>query len=72
MDASALHALKELADDYQERDIKLIFTGVKGPVRDIFERSGLEEVVGREQFYLNINEAVECMQHESEEGSHLA
>lgn len=71
-DSSALHALKEIADEYEERGIKLIFAGVKGPVRDIFERSGLEDVVGREQFYLNINEAVENLDHESEEESHLA
>lgn len=71
VDSSALHALRELAEDYRERDIKLIFSGVKGPVRDIFERSGLEEYVGIEQFYLNINEAVDNLEHESEEKSHL-
>jgi len=72
VDSSALHALKELSEDYEKRGIKLIFSGVKGPVRDIFERSGLEDVVGREQFYLNINEAVEHLEHEREEESHLA
>lgn len=71
VDSSALHALKELADEYKDRDIDLIFTGVKGPVRDIFKRSGLEDVVGSEQFYLNINTAVESLDHESEEESHL-
>jgi len=71
VDYSALYALKELSADYAQRGIKLIFTGVKGPVRDIFERSGLEDIVGKEQFYLNINEAVESLEHESEEESHL-
>ncbi|MDZ7773227.1 MAG: solute carrier family 26 protein [Balneolaceae bacterium] len=72
VDASALHALKDVIDDYRERDIKVIFTGVKGPVRDMFSRSGLDDVVGPEQFYLDISKAVESLDRESEEVSHLA
>ncbi len=71
VDASALHALKELTDEYKSRDIDVIFAGVKGPVRDIFKRSGLEDVIGPEQFYLNINHAVENLEDEKEESSHL-
>lgn len=71
VDASALHALKDVIDDYRERDIDVIFTGVKGPVRDVFRRSGLDDVVGPEQFYLDINKAVESLERESEEESHL-
>lgn len=71
VDSTALHALKELADNYEDRGIKLIFAGVKGPVRDIFKRSGLEDIVGPEQFYLNINHAVENLKNETEEKSHL-
>ncbi|HYW34971.1 MAG TPA: sulfate permease [Balneolaceae bacterium] len=71
VDTSALHALKELVDEYQQRDIDVIFTGLKGPVRDMFKRSGLEEVVGPDQFYLNINRAVESLEKEKEEASHL-
>lgn len=71
VDASALHALKELTDEYKERDIDVMFTGVKGPVRDIFKRSGLEDIVGPEHFYLNITQAVESLEDEKEEASHL-
>ncbi len=71
VDASALHALKELVDEYQDRGIDVIFTGVKGPVRDIFKRSGLADVIGDDQFYLNINQAVENLEDEKEESSHL-
>ncbi|MDZ7717670.1 MAG: sodium-independent anion transporter [Balneolaceae bacterium] len=39
VDASALRGFKELADSYEERDIEIIFTGLKGPVRDVFQRS---------------------------------
>jgi len=71
VDASALHALKEIVDEYQDRSIDVIFTGVKGPVRDIFKRSGLADVIGDDQFYLNINQAVENLKDEKEESSHL-
>ncbi len=71
VDASALHELKKLVDEYKERDIDVIFAGVKGPVRDIFKRSGLADVIGPEQFYLNINQAVENLEEEQEEASHL-
>ncbi len=72
VDSSALHALKEVVDEYQSRGIDVIFTGVKGPVRDIFRSSGLDDVVGPEQFYLDISHAVESLEHEGEEKSHLA
>lgn len=71
VDASALHALKELVDEYQSRDIDVIFAGVKGSVRDIFRRSDLDDIIGPEHFYLNIPNAVESLEHETEEESHL-
>lgn len=71
VDSSAVHALKELTDEYNSRNIDVIFAGVKGPVRDLFKRSGLENIVGPEQFYLNINRAVESLEDETEEPSHL-
>lgn len=71
VDSSALHALKEIVDEYQKRDIDVLFTGVKGPVRDIFKRSGLADVVGSDKFYLNISRAVDSLEGEKEEISHL-
>jgi SulP family sulfate permease len=71
VDATALHALKELVDDYENRDIDVIFAGVKGPVRDAFKRSGLDDVIGPDYFYLNLIKAVESLEHETEEESHL-
>lgn len=70
VDASALHALKELAEEYRKRGIDVMFTGAKGPVRDIFKRSGLEDVIGPSQFYLDIHRAVDSLKEEKEEESH--
>lgn len=71
VDASALQGLRELVDLYGKRDIDIIFAGLKGPVRDMFQRSGLDLVIGPEHFYMNINEAVESLKKEKEEKSHL-
>ncbi|NGP77960.1 solute carrier 26 family protein [Balneolaceae bacterium YR4-1] len=71
VDSSALHALRELIDEYHNRDIDVIFANVKGPVRDLFQRSGLVELLGEENFYLDINKAVSNLEEEVEVPSHL-
>jgi SulP family sulfate permease len=70
--SSALHALTEIVDEYEKRDIEVIFAGVKGPVRDLLKRSGLEDTIGPEQFYLDISMAVDSLDNEGEEESHLS
>lgn len=65
------HSLKELTEEYKSRNIDVIFTGIKSPVRDIFKQSGLEDIVGPSQFYLNINRAVDSLEEEKEEEAHL-
>lgn len=72
IDVSALKGLRELVGVYKKRDIDIIFAGLKGPVRDMFQRSGLDMVIGPEHFYMNINEAVGSLKEEKEEKSHLA
>lgn len=71
VDSSALHALKDVIDEYYNRNIQVIFANVKGPVRDIFKRSGLIDLVGEENFYLDINKAVADLEQEVEVPSHL-
>lgn len=71
VDSSALHALRELIDEYHNRDINVIFANVKGPVRDLFQRSGLVDLLGENNFYLDINKAVSDLEKEVEVPSHL-
>ncbi len=71
VDSSGLHALKQVIDEYYSRDIEVIFANVKGPVRDIFRRSGIVDIVGEDNFYLTINKAVEDLEQEVEVPSHL-
>jgi len=71
VDSSALHALKDIIDEYHNRDIEVIFANVKGPVRDIFRSSGLLNLIGEDHFYLDINKAVADLEQEVEVPSHL-
>ena len=51
-------ALHEIHEELRGRGVALFFAGVKGPVRDMMDRSGLCEQVGRDHFALTIHEAV--------------
>lgn len=59
LDSSAVHALHEVIDDCKKQGIQLYFTGVRGPVRDVFKRSHLLEKIGKEHFFMSIQEAVD-------------
>ena len=61
IDSSAAHALEEVTDDLYRQGIGLLFTGVKGPVRDAMARAHLTEKIGEENFYLSIQHAVEAV-----------
>ena len=58
LDSSADTALHEIADELSEQGIRLIFAGVKGPVRDVMERSGFHRKLGREHFFFRVHDAV--------------
>jgi len=36
----------------------MYFAGVKGPVRDVMVRSGLVDVIGKENFFAHVHEAM--------------
>jgi len=61
LDSSAVHMLEELIEDYKSQGITLLFTGVKGPLRDVMEKSNLIEKVGASNFFMGIQAAVDCM-----------
>lgn len=63
MDSSAIHMLEDLYNDLKAKNIKLQFADVKGPLRDIFKRYGLFEKIGRSNFYLSVNDALESNSH---------
>jgi SulP family sulfate permease len=58
IDSSGLHFLEDINETALRENIKLIFTSVKGPVRDKMKKSELLEKIGDEQFFLSINKAI--------------
>lgn len=58
IDSSAIHMLQSLILQLKEKNIALQFADVKGPVRDIFHKNGLNDLIGKENFFLSIKDAV--------------
>ena len=58
IDSTAVHALKGLVEDLQGRNVELVVAGLKGPVRDVLEKAGLLDVIGRDRFFLEVHDAV--------------
>lgn len=67
MDSSAVHALRDLVEDYQKRDILFLMTSVKGPVRDVLRRSKLRALIGENHFFLSIQDALDFVRTKNED-----
>jgi sulfate permease, SulP family len=63
LDSSADAALHELESSLRERGIELYFASVKGPVRDMMQRSGLHERLGEGRFWMTVHDAVLAALH---------
>jgi len=59
LDSSGVHTLIEVIDDYSSKKIAIIFSGVKGPVRDAMEKGGIINKIGFESCFMSIQEAVD-------------
>ncbi|MDX1740274.1 MAG: STAS domain-containing protein, partial [Rhodothermales bacterium] len=60
LDSSALHTLADVLDVLEERGVAFFVSGVKGPIRDVMRRAGLEDRLGESSFYPTIHDAVEA------------
>ena len=67
LDSSADVALHELDDSLRKRGVALHFAGVKGPVRDMMQRSGLKERLGDGRLWVSVHDAVFCLTHDVSE-----
>ena len=65
VDASAESAFREVLEAYRARGVRLVFADVKGPVRDVFERSGFDEDVGKDGFFFNVHDAMRAVAPET-------
>jgi SulP family sulfate permease len=60
MDSSAIHALDDIVTDLKENNLMVLFTGVKGPVRDAMVKGHLIEKIGDKNFFMSVQDAVDC------------
>lgn len=58
IDSSGIHAIEDLLQDLDERGIKVLFSGVIGPVRDRFHHCGLLKALGSEAFFFDVQDGV--------------
>lgn len=58
LDSSAASALEELHGWLEGRGITLRFAGVKGPVRDMMQRTDFWQALGPQRFHFTVDEAV--------------
>ncbi len=65
MDSTAIHALEELVMDYVDKNLTVLFSGVKGPVRDALYRSGIISKLGESRLHMSIQEAVDFIDREN-------
>lgn len=59
MDSSAAHMLCDMVENYRQNGVQFYLANVKGPIRDRLKRSDLVNFIGKEYFYLSVNEAVD-------------
>lgn len=60
VDSSAVHALKDWMRELQAQGIKVYFAGLIGPVRDVFSRTGLVELIGKSNLFMSNQQAVDA------------
>jgi SulP family sulfate permease len=75
LDTTAVEQIKTMVGTLKNWDIELYITGLKGPIRDVVEKSGLREFVGENHFYRDPHEAVSNILElidEEDESSRLA
>ena len=73
IDSSALYMIRKLMLYYKKRKIQLLFSGLKGPVRDKFNQNRIYTELGEEFFFVNIEDAEKYLRGEkSAENSSVA
>ncbi len=63
IDSTAIHVLEDMIDSFKGQGIQLVFSAVKGPMRDILHHNGLFEKIGAQFFFASTAEAIECIEN---------
>ncbi len=60
LDGSAIYALDEVYEYFNNLGIRISLSGIKGPVRDALAKSGLMKKIRYDHCFMSIQEAVNC------------
>lgn len=62
IDSSGIFMLKEVINKYKDRGIEIAFSGMKGPVRDILDKSEIIKKIDYSNCFMSIQEAVDVFE----------
>lgn len=65
IDSSAVFMLENLIEELNRKNIRVLFSDVIGPTRDIIYKSGLLDKIGENSFFVNTAEAYEYAMHKT-------
>ena len=54
--------LNDVISKYNNKKIEIVFTGMKGPVRDVLEKSGIMKKIRYQNSFMSIQEAVDSFE----------
>lgn len=64
VDASGVEMLSNLVTRFRDNGIAINFSGFKVQVQEVFDRTGLTEIIGKEHVFPSDREAIEYLNHE--------
>ncbi|MBI9040001.1 SulP family inorganic anion transporter [Lutibacter sp.] len=60
IDSSGIYMMNDVISKYHSNQIEIALTGMKGPVRDVLEKSGVMQKIRYENCFMSIQEAVDA------------
>lgn len=60
IDSSGIYMLNDVITKYNNKQIEIALTGMKGPVRDVLEKSGVMRKISYQNCFMSIQEAVDA------------
>lgn len=58
IDSTGVHMLTDLIDDLNKRGVRFYIASAIGPVRDKLKKSGVVELMGRDNYFFDVNDAL--------------
>ena len=60
IDSSGIYMLKDVINKFENAKIEIAFSGMKGPVRDVLEKSGIMKKISYSNCFMSIQEAIDA------------